>query len=187
MIRRPSTSTLVAIGLIVFGAVLRVARDAGWIPLPPNVAPISAMALLSGIALPRRLTFVVPLAAMLASDLVIGFYSLPVMVAVYAAFAVTNIIGLRLRHRVGAGRVIGASLISSTIFFLVTNAAVWQWQHMYPHTLIGLGQSYLAGLPFFRNTVLGDLVFTGLLVGSYRAIVVYLRERQPLATTSING
>lgn len=187
MIRRPSTSTLVVIGLVIGGAVIRVARDAGWLPLPPNVAPIAAMALLSGAVLPRRLTFVVPLAAMLVSDLVIGFYSLPVMISVYISFALSNIIGTRLRQRLQVGRVIGASLVGSLVFFLITNAAVWAFQSMYPHTLFGLGQSYLLGLPFFRNTVLGDLVFTGLFVVSYRAIVVYFRQHQLLATRPING
>lgn len=187
MIRRPSDSTLVAVGLILLGAAVRIARDAGWLPLPPNVAPISAMALLSGAVLPRRLTFVVPLAAMLASDLVIGFYTLPVMVAVYASFALSNILGLRLRRRLHSGRVMAASLAGSVAFFLITNAAVWAFQTMYPHTAFGLGQSYLAGLPFFRNTVLGDLLFTGILVGSYRMIMVYWQHRQSLTPAPING
>jgi len=187
MIRRLSTSTLIAIGFILLGAVLRIIRDAGFLPLPPNVAPISAMALLSGAVLPKRLTFVVPLAAMLASDLVIGFYSLPVMASVYASFAVTNIIGRQLRNRAQAGRVIGASILSSIIFFLVTNAAVWIFQSMYPHTIAGLGQAYLLGLPFFRNTLFGDLAFTGLLFGAYQASVVYLRRRQQIANIPIHG
>lgn len=187
MIRRPSSSVLIAIGLILLGATLRILRDAGFVPLPPNVAPISAMALLSGAVLPRRLTFVVPLAAMLASDLVIGFYSLPVMGAVYASFALTNIIGRRLRDRAHVRRVIGASLLSSIIFFLVTNAAVWIFQSMYPHTIVGLGQSYLLGLPFFRNTLFGDLAFTGLLFGVYQASVVYLRQRHQVANTPIHA
>lgn len=187
MIRRPSVSTLVAVGLILLGAAVRIARDAGWLPLPPNMAPISAMALFSGAVLPRRLTFVVPLAAMLASDLVIGFYTLPVMVSVYASFALSNILGLRLRRRLHPGRVIVASLAGSVAFFLITNAAVWAFQAMYPHTALGLGQSYLAGLPFFRNTVLGDLLFTGVLVGSYRMIMVYWQHRQSLTPSPING
>lgn len=187
MTRRLSTSAIVAISLIIIGAALRIARDAGWIPLPPNVAPISAMALLSGLALPRRMTFVVPLAAMLASDLVIGFYSLPVMVSVYAAFALSNLLGIKLRRRLNFSRVIGASLAGSVLFFLVTNAAVWAFQSMYSHSLIGLWQSYVSALPFFRNTVLGDLFFTGALIGSYRMIVVYFADRQSLATRSING
>ncbi len=186
MIRRPSSTVLTVIGLVVFGAVIRVMRDAGWLPLPPNVAPISAMALFSGAYLPRRWTFAVPLAAMLASDLMIGFYTLPVMATVYGSFAVSNLFGLKLRRRLVFSRVVLFSLAGSVVFFLATNAAVWAFQAMYPHTLAGLGQSYLAGLPFFRNTVLGDLGFVGLFFGLYRAIVLYLARRPTTVTPIIN-
>ncbi len=183
---RVSTTTLTVLCLIILVAVIRVARDSGWLPLPPNVAPIAAMALFSGALLPRRLTFVIPLAAMLLSDLIIGFYSLPVMLSVYASFALCNIIGLWLRKHQSAIPVIGASLLSSTLFYFITNAAVWKFQKMYPHTLTGLGQSYTMALPFFRNTLIGDLAFTGLFFGIYAAVMVYARRRQRLLVTITN-
>lgn len=174
-------------GLITLGALARVARDAGWLSLPPNVAPIGAMALFSGAVLPRRWTFAVPLTAMLVSDIIIGFYSLPVMVAVYAAFALCNLLGLRLRQHRSVGRIVKYSLLGSVLFFLSTNAAVWAFQNMYPQTLVGLSQAYAAGLPFFRNTVLGDLTFAGLFFGFYQLGVVYWGRRQALATSSTHG
>lgn len=185
MKRQYSAALLTVVGLVILGALLRVARDAGWVALPPNVAPITAMALFSGALLPHRLTFVVPLAAMLASDLIIGFYALPVMIAVYASFAISNLIGLQLRRGRSVVSLTVASLISSTIFFLVTNAAVWAFEAMYPHTSAGLLTAYTAGLPFFRNTILGDLAFTGLFFGCYQAVVLYWRhqQRQAIATT----
>ncbi|MEK7637368.1 MAG: DUF6580 family putative transport protein [Patescibacteria group bacterium] len=185
--RGASFTTVMVVGLVVLGAVIRVVRDAGWLPLPPNVAPISAMALFSGAYLPRRWTFVVPLSAMLASDLIIGFYTLPVMVAVYASFASSNLFGRQLRQRLAVRRLLMFSLAGSIVFFLVTNAAVWAFQSMYPHTGAGLMQAYAAGLPFFRNTVLGDLGFVGLFFGLYRAVVVYLTWRQALATSTTHG
>lgn len=184
---RLSRSTTTVVGLILLGVVLRIARDAGWIGLPPNVAPISALALFSGALLPRRWTFVVPLAAMLLSDLVIGFYSLPVMISVYASFAVSNMLGRRLRSRLTMRRTIEMSLLGSIIFFVVTNAAVWLFQDMYQHNLVGLWQSYLSALPYFRNTVLGDLGFTGVFFGAYQFVVVYLTKRNPIASSTING
>ena len=183
MIKRPTTSALIAIALIAVGAALRVARDAGWVPLPPNVAPISAMAILSGLALPRRYALVVPLTAMLMSDLIIGFYTLPVMIS----FGLSNYIGHVLRRSPTVRLTLAASLSGSVLFFLLTNGAVWAFQTMYPHTIVGLGQAYLAGLPFFRNTLLGDLGFTALLVGGYASAVVYLRHRLTTAISTLHG
>lgn len=174
---KPSISpTFIATGVILLAAGFRVVRHFGVIDLPPNVAPITAIALFSGALLPRRLTFVVPLAAMLASDLLIGFYTLPVMLSVYACFALSNLLGVTLRARRSVSRVIGVTLLGSVIFFLVTNAAVWAFESMYPKTFWGLNQAYLAGLPFFRNTVLGDLGFTALCFGLYQLAVVYWRQ-----------
>lgn len=174
----------IALGLIVIGLGLRVARHFGLIELPPNVSPVGALAMFSGVFLPRRYAFVVPLGLMLASDLFIGFYELPVMVTVYVCFALSNVLGLWLRRRLTVVRVAAASLAGSVVFFLVTNAAVWIFQTMYPHTLAGLGQAYWAGIPFFRNTVVGDLGYTALFFGLYQLIVVYSKQRIPLVSKS---
>lgn len=181
-----STSTVLAVGLIFLAVASRVARHYGLLDLPPNVAPITAVALFSGVVLPRRYTFIVPLAAMLLSDLFIGFYTLPVMLAVYACFAISNVLGLALRRRQTPARIFGFSLIGSVVFFLVTNAAVWAFQTMYPHTVSGLMQAYSAGLPFFRNTVVGDLGYSIVLFGSYAAVMLYSR-RHGHYVMSING
>ena len=60
-----------------------------------------------------------------------------------------------------------ASLISSTVFFIVTNLGVWLVGGLYPHTLPGLENCYILALPFFRNTLMGDLLYTGVLFGSF--------------------
>jgi hypothetical protein len=187
MIRRLSSTVWMLVGVIMVAALLRIARDAGWLPLPPNFSPISAMAIVSGVFLSRRFSLVLPLSAMLLSDAIIGFYSLPVMMSVYASFAISNVIGFWLKSRVNVRRMIGASLVGSVVFFLVTNAAVWAFQVMYPHTLSGLLQAYTAGLPFFRNTVAGDLMYTGVFVGAVQAFVVYSRKRQLSIASIANG
>ncbi len=180
--------TAFAVALIALGVGLRLVRHFGWLSLPPNFSPVSALAMLSGTVLPRRFAFVVPLGLMLASDLIIGFYALPVMVSVYLCFAASNLLGLRLRRRFGLGRLALSSLTGSLLFFLVTNAAVWAFQSMYPQTIAGLGQAYVAGLPFFRNTVAGDLVYSGLFFGLYQLAVVYWKHRVSLVPqTTIDG
>lgn len=166
----------VTVALILLGAVLRIFRHDGLLPLPPNVAPVTALALLSAAYLPRRWGWMVPLGIMIGSDLIIGTYTWQVMMSVYLSFAAGFGVGFWLRRRVSASRLLAASLIASSLFFLVTNAAVWAFQTMYPHTLAGLGQAYVAGMPFFRNTLVGDLGYSGIFFGLRAVLVVYSRR-----------
>ena len=170
--------------LLIFGvfltlaaATVRILRDQGFIALPPNVAPIAALALFGGTYLPRRLAFAVPLGAMLISDVVIGFYNPAILVSVYSSFMVTGLIGLWIRKHKRVSTTLVGALAGSTVFFLVTNAAVWLFGTIYPHTPAGLMASYVAGLPFFRYTVLGDLAFTGLLFGAFELVSLLVRRR----------
>ena len=111
-----------------------------------------------------------PIAAMLLSDLVIGLHS--IMPAVYISFAITVLIGMHLRNKVGVGMVVFASLSSSVIFFLITNFAAWQASPIYPQTMAGLIECYIAGLAFFRDTTNGISFFINDLIGTtfYSAI-----------------
>ncbi len=163
--------------LVCAAAVTRVLRHFGFIDLPPNVAPVAALAMFSGAYLPKRLAVVLPLATMLLSDLVIGWYSPAVMASVYLGFFISVLIGFWLRRSPSVGRIVSGSLTGSVTFFLVTNAAVWLYGGLYPGTLQGLGASYLAGIPFFRNTVIGDLAFTGIMFGAYEAAQYLVRRR----------
>ncbi len=170
-------SVWLAVFLIVAGVSLRVARHFGWIVLPPNFAPVSAIAMFSAVYLPRRFGLLVPLGLMLVSDALIGFYELGVVVSVYASFGVSVLIGFWVRRHVNPQRLLAASLAGSIAFFLITNTAVWRFGHGYPPGVTGLLDAYIAGLPFFRNTVLGDLVYTASTFGLYSAVMVYLRKR----------
>lgn len=165
------TKWIIPILLIIFGFALRL------LPHPPNFAPIGALALFGGIYLPRRLALVIPLGAMILSDFFIGFYSLPIMLSVYLGFALMNVIGLWVREYKRFSTVLGGTLLGSTLFFLITNAAVWAFSTMYPPTFQGLLQSYIMAIPFFRNTLFGDLLYVGVLVGSYEAISYWLKQK----------
>jgi hypothetical protein len=156
------TRYLFTFTLILLAAFTRV------LPHPPNVAPITALALFGGVYLDRKLTFVVPLLAMLIADYFIGFHS--TMAWVYSSFIAIGFIGLWLRNHRGVVSTIGASLAGSILFFVVTNYGVWMGSmQTYPHTAAGLAACYTAALPFFRNTLLGDLAYTGILFGAYEA------------------
>jgi hypothetical protein len=169
-LREPLGSWIGALpyGLIAAGAVLRIA------PHPPNLAPIGAMALFSGAVLPGGAAFAVPLAALVLSDAVLGFY--PGWIWVYVSFALIVLIGMALRPRRTALRVAVAALGSSVLFFVVTNFGEWLGP-LYPHTFAGLRADFVAAIPFFRNTALSDLVYSLAFFGIYESAGRLARRR----------
>lgn len=173
----------IAYFLIVIAAVLRVLSFTfDYTFFPPNFAPIAAMALFAGAHLGGRRAFWVPLVAMLVSDLFIGFYHWPVMVAVYASFVVSVWLGKWVGQREGLLRIGGGTLASSLLFFVATNFAVWSLpESFYSHTFSGLVQAYVMALPFLRYTLMGDFFFVGAFFGSYALASFLLRRAVPHA------
>ena len=135
--------------------------------LPDNVAPIAAFALFGGALFSNKLmAFALPISVMIVSDLFVGFHSS--MIAVYAAFLLVVLIGFTIRKNPSMTRALSGALAGSILFFLITNAAAWLVSPQYTKDVSGLLNSYAAGVPFFRGTLVGDLLFTGVLFGSYK-------------------
>ena len=146
---------------IVLAAALRL------VPHPPNFTPIGAMALFSGAYLGRKgLAFVAPLAAMLLSDAVLGFYN--GFLVTYVAVGAIVLLGSLTLSRVSPLRIGGAAVASSVLFFLVSNFGTWALSGMYQHSAAGLAACYVAAIPFFQNTLAGDLFYAMLLFGGFR-------------------
>ncbi|PIR93564.1 hypothetical protein COT99_00135 [Candidatus Falkowbacteria bacterium CG10_big_fil_rev_8_21_14_0_10_43_10] len=144
---------------------------------PYNFTPIAAMALFAGCYLRTKWGILLPLAAMLASDYFIGFYDWQVMAAVYASFALVFTLGWLLRKYKNWHNIILASLVSSVMFFVVTNLAVWAFFNWYAHTREGLIYCFTLALPFFRNTLAGDLSYTVLFFGAYESILLFADKK----------
>ncbi|HSX30367.1 MAG TPA: DUF6580 family putative transport protein [Candidatus Saccharimonadales bacterium] len=158
-----------ALCLIAIGVGLRL------LPHPANFAPIAAIALFGGAVLPRRLAVVVPVVAMMVSDLFIGFYSMmPVTWGCYALIALASSHWLR-RPNVVKGTAL--TLGSSLFFFVVTNFAVWLTSGMYAHSGVGLARCYEMALPFFRNTALSDVLYTAGLFSLFGLANIAIRRR----------
>ncbi len=158
--------------LILLAALSRL------LPHPPNFAPITAIALFGAVYLDKKHTFIVPLAAMLISDYFIGFYS--GWMWVYASFIAIGFIGLWLRNHRRIAQTIGATLAGSILFFIVTNFGVWvSSQVTYSKTVTGLIECYIAAIPFFRNTLLGDAVYVGAMFGVYEFAKKFLPSLSP--------
>jgi hypothetical protein len=159
--------------LALLSAILAVAA-LRLVPHPPNFTPIGAMALFSGAYLGRRgvIAFAAPLGALFLSDLVLGFYrGLP---TVYFSVALIVVIGWFSLQRVSALRVGAAALTSSILFFAITNFGMWLFSGFYPRTLVGLEACYVAAIPFFQNTVAGDLFYAALLFGGFKVAELLL-------------
>jgi hypothetical protein len=171
---------LVLAGLIVVAALTRL------LPHPPNFSPVEAIALFGGAYFAsRQWAAVVPLLAMLISDLALGalhgagyatylggvsFWS------VYACLASSVLLGFGLRGKVSGARVLAYALTGSVLFFAVTNFTAWLSDPQYAKTAGGLAAAYVAGIPFFQWTVLGTLAYGAILFGGF----ALLRRRIPV-------
>lgn len=153
--------------LIAILSAILVAAALRLVPHPPNVSPIDAMALFSGAYLGRRaLAFAAPLGALLLSDLILGFYH--GQATVYFSVALIVMIGMVTLTRVSPIRVGAAAIASSVLFFIITNLGMWMFSGIYPRTFAGLEACYIAAIPFFQNTIAGDLFYAVMLFGGFR-------------------
>lgn len=141
---------LILIALVVISRVV--------MPYPANFAPIAAVAIFSGAILPRNWALTLPLLAMIISDFFIGMHSL--VFFTWGSFMLIALLANRYMKKINPLTVVGASLGASVLFFVVSNFGVWVEGRLYPLTMSGLIQSYYYALPFFRNTLLGDMTFT---------------------------
>ena len=150
------------LSMIVLAVITRL------LPHPPNVAPITGIALFAGCNIKdKNLAFMLPLLCMFVTDLFLGFHM--VMPFVYLSFMCISYIGISSK-KINNGTILGSSLL----FFLVTNFGVWYLG--YPNTLAGLVSCYTLAIPFFVNTIIGDLFFTHSLNYSFSK----LEERYPV-------
>ncbi|MES2855756.1 MAG: DUF6580 family putative transport protein [Bdellovibrionota bacterium] len=170
------------VAIILGAALLRL------VPHPANFTPIAAMALFGAAHFKNKYVAVLaPLMALLLSDVVIGFHEQ--MPAVYLAFIAVSLLGFFfVREQKSVGRIAGASLVGSALFFIITNFAVWMQTAMYPKSGAGLMACYVAALPFLQNSIAGDLMFNGVLFGAAFALAKWfpnLPGRVP-AKTKVN-
>jgi len=158
--------------LVVLGVVCRV------VPHPMNFAPIGAIALFAGATYrDRRVAIALPLAAMFIGDLFIGLHSL--MPLIYATYALIAVLGILLREHRSALAIAGGAAAGATIFFVVTNFAVWL--DLYPRTRDGFVACYVNAIPFFERTLVSDLLFSASFFGIYALAERFHAHRVPAA------
>jgi len=174
----------------------------------PNFEIITALTLVSAVFLGRIWGVVVPLSIIAITDVAIG--NSPVLVFTWSAFAIIGMFGAlsrsvilneakrseESRTNVRFSRIRGRFLallgmttlgiFSSIFFFLYTNFGWWLVSGMYPYTLDGLIQCYIMGLPFFKNNLVGDLIFVpvfssmAILIRSFRSSIFVVGVKKVL-------
>src|SRR3989344_1475208 len=152
--------------MIVYVLLIVFAVASRYIPHLPNFAPITAIAIFAGFYFSTKKAVVLTISVRLISDIIIGFFSWPVMIAVYVA----HLLGVFLGSWIKKGnhrwlKALSSSVLASVLFFLITNFAYLY--AAYPHNWQGISTSYINGLPFFRATLFSDLVYTVALFGVY--------------------
>ena len=166
MVRRDNRIEWLVFAILVsFGVLGR------WLQVQWNVTPTAALALFAGFLFTQRRTaLLVPVAILMLSNLVLDSYQYAgEMLAVYGSFLIPAALGSLVRRRFTAVRVISCSLVSSVLFYLITNFAVWVHHRgaAYADSFAGLLACYEAGLLFFRWMLAGDLVFVAVIFGTY--------------------
>lgn len=157
------TQIIIAVILVAFGVALR------FIPHVPNFAPIGALALFGGAMMGRRFAIWLPLSAIIISDIFIGFYQ--GILFTWLSFAAIAAFAMLLKKKNFTQKVALGAPVAAIIFYLVSNFGVWLTSGMYSLTFAGFINCYVQALPFFRATLLSDLLFSAVFFGAYELAV----------------
>ena len=150
----------IAVALTILSALGRL------LPHLPNVTPVGASSLFAGARVKGWMAYLLPILVMAVTDPMVGGYTKSTPI-IYLSFLISVWIGRRVSSTDSALRIGGACLLSSMQFFLLTNFATWMFGTMYAKSLSGLATCYVAAVPFFGYTMLGDLFFTATIFGLY--------------------
>ncbi len=181
--------------IIYFIIILAIATR--LVPHMANVGIVTALGMFAAVYLSKKQAVGLVLTVRLVSDLFLGFFSWPLMLAVYGSHLVGVLFGAWIKNSLdkpgakrlkifGSGarpaakwaKIFGSAVATAAIFFLVTNFAFLYAS--YPHTWAGITQAYINGLPFLRGTLIGDVGYAVALFGAYD-LVRYLANRRQAA------
>lgn len=171
---------LIASLLILVGAVLRILMQD-----IPNIEPVTGAAILAGTFIGRKsLALVVPIGIIALSDIVIG--NTAIMATTWSAWLLIGVGSLFLKSKAAKklypAIAVGTAAGANIFFYLWTNAGVWFQTTMYPKTLEGLMQSYIAGLPFLRVQLFSNIIIVGVTALTIAAAMAIAKQRKSAAS-----
>lgn len=158
----------VVVALVLFTAITRV------VLYPFNFSPVIALALFGGACIPdRKLGFLLPVMGMFVSDIIFEVFNIAPgfwgwnQLFHYGLFVLIAFAGSFLKKS-AVLNVIGASIGSSLLFFFLSNSMVWLLDNsFYARDFSGWLACMTAGLPFLKNGILADLLYSGIFFGGY--------------------
>ena len=163
---------IIIVILIVFGVSYRI------LDYPPNFTPIVAIAMFGSYYFRGYLFFLLPISIMLVSDFFIGFYEWKIMLSIYLSIALISFFGLMIRKKYSVSNIVQWSFLASLVFFVISNTAVWLFTSWYPSSLSGLLECFYLAIPFFKNTLAGDMFFNTSFFGAYAFYNYYKHKVQ---------
>ena len=173
-----SKKVFAILGLTLVGIAGRL------IPHIPNATPITAITITARRYVGDTWAFVITLAAMAVSDVFIGLYNWHIMASVYLSFVLIACMSSVVKKHTSPIGIVVLAAFSSLVFFLVTNFAVWMFSPWYAKSIWGLLYCYELGIPFLRSMLLGDIVYTTLLLGAFEFARLKIPTRR-IAVTSL--
>jgi len=154
--------------LIILAALSRL------LPHIPNFSPVAAIAIFGGAYLPKKYSILIPLLALLFSDYFIGFYG-ALMIFTYVGVSTAGMMGWYLRNKNNPIKLATVSLLSSLMFFIISNFGVWAATNWYPKTITGLISSFTMAIPFFKTSLIGDFFYCGIIFGGYAVVKTIIK------------
>lgn len=180
---------------IVLSILIALAALTRLMPHPPNFAPIGAMAIFGGVYFGKKsMAFLIPILALFISDVLLikfinyeyttlgTYFTSFGALMIYGSFILIVLLGFLIRSNANPVSLTFGALTASVIFFLLSNFGVWASSLAYPKDINGLMACYAIALPFFDNTILGDLFFTFVLFGVFEI----LKTRFPLLAKDVS-
>jgi hypothetical protein len=164
----PMLNNKLLLGFVAAASLLTVVLRI--LPHAPNFTPVGALSLFIGAYFSGKSKFVLPVLIMGVSDFFLGFYDYRLMFVVYGSLLVVVGLGSLMHNRVSSLKIGLGALGGTTLFFLLTNLAVWGLASWYPPTIGGLITAYMMGLPFLKMTLLGDLFYSAVFFGAYEFV-----------------
>lgn len=185
MNKQKTFTVILAVILILAAALSRV------LMYPDNFSPIIGMAIFAGAVIKeRKLAFLLPIVAMFLSDVMFevfgiapGFWGWGQLIG-YGILALITILAFNLK-KINVPNVAKYSIVSSIIFFILSNLSFFiidnAIYHTYTQDANGFIQCYVNALPFFRTSLIADLVYSTVLFGTYYLVTNFVIKKQAVA------
>lgn len=159
----------------VLSTAIMVAALSRLIPHPSNFTAIGAMALFGGCYFSdKRIAYVVTVLALFLSDVILNSFiynhtftlTYSGFLWIYASFILTVVMGTFIK-KVSIGNVLLMGILAALLHWVISDFGVWMGSSLYTKNFAGITECYTAALPYLRNMLLGNILFSALMFGAY--------------------